>query len=372
MVALGSESVLAPDGLVLTPMVGGTAMFAAAAGGAATQIWRVYQFGADPNARPGGTEYASPLRIALDHPDLPTAELTAFSLLSNGADPNLPEPGCDSPLHAAVRSGSWDLAEMLIRLGGVVDLRNDAGARPLDLAEEHGHVAVTRLLQTHREIPRSHATSRRAYDVEGRPHRPPSLGAYDTLAVEGAVGAAHFRFEELRRIVDADPKLVHAIAATTEGAVEACAHTGRREIVDFLLERGAPYSLPTAALRGDTTTVRRLLEEDPRRLHERGAHDFALLWYPVIGGHVDVAEQLLAAGAQVEQQHQLGTTALHWAAMAGRLELIELFLQHGAEVDRRGRKFGGLSKTPLDLAQEREHTGAVQLLKDRGARSASG
>lgn len=355
----------APGALVQDHPVGGSAMYAAAVGGAGTQIWRVYQFGVDPDVRPGDGADRSPLRAALDHHDLATAEMTAFTLLSNGADPTLPEPGGDSPLHAAARRGSWDLVEMLVRLGAGVDAANDAGARPLDLAEEGGHGSVAKLLREHRRIPRSHSTSRRAYDIEGNPYRPPSLGAYATLAVQDTVGMAHFRFDDLRRVAEADPKLVHSVAATTEGAVEACAHTGRLEIVDYLLELGAPYSLPTAAMRGDAATLRRLLAEDPLRIHERGAHDFALLWYPVIGDHIYIAEQLLAAGAEVEQQHQLGTTALHWAARMGRAELIELFVQHGADPHRLGRKFGGAPKTPLDLAREGEHHDAVRLLQDR-------
>jgi ankyrin repeat protein len=121
-------------------------------------------------------------------------------------------------------------------------------------------------------------------------------------------------------------------------------------------------------MRGDVEAVKRLLAEDSLCIHERGAHDFALLWYPVIGKcDAFMAELLLKAGAEVEAQHQLGTTALHWAAMSGRLDLIELFLQHGADINRRGRKFGGEPETPLDLARGRDQADAAALLLERGA-----
>ena len=40
-----------------------------------------------------------------------------------------------------------------------------------------------------------------------------------------------------------------------------------------MLEHGAPYSLPTAVMKNDMPRVKQLLDEDPLRIHERGAHD---------------------------------------------------------------------------------------------------
>ena len=90
------------------------------------------------------------------------------------------------------------------------------------------------------------------------------------------------------------------------------------------------------------------MDEDPLRIHERGAHDFALLWYPVIGGGLlEMAQLLLDRGAQVEEQHLLGTTALHWACREERIELVDLFVAHGGDVNRVGRKFSAEGETPL-------------------------
>jgi ankyrin repeat protein len=122
-------------------------------------------------------------------------------------------------------------------------------------------------------------------------------------------------------------------------------------------------------MRGDAARVRALLSEDPQRIHERGAHDFALLWYTAIGGgRVELAELLLDAGAEVERQHHLGTTALHWAAMRGQVDLAALLLERGADPNRAGRKFGGTPETPLELALGRDQQDVAALLRDRGAR----
>lgn len=346
--------------------IGGTAMYAAALGGAGSQIWRVYRFGCDPNRRPGGESERTPLCAALELDDLAVAEMTAATLLANGADPALPEADGRSPLHVAAARGSSELVEMLLRKGAPSDRTDADGRLPIDLANLHGHSDVAALLE--RGVPRDHSTSRTAFDVDGEPYRAPDLSAFAPVARERVVGASHFDLEYVREAVTRHPLLAHAVATTTEITVEACAHTGRREIVDFLLERGAPYSLLTAVMRGDLARSRALLDQDPLRIHERGPHDFALLWYPIIGdGGVDAAKLLLERGAQVERQHHLGTTALHWAAMAGRTEMIELLLDNGADIDRVGRKFDASGQTPLELARARGRDAAARLLRDRGA-----
>ncbi len=359
----------APGAINRDHTIGGTAMYAAAIGGAGSQIWRVYSPGGDPNLRPAGESAWTPVRAALEHPDLATAEQTAANLLANGAAIDASQPNGSSVLHAAAARGSLALVEILIRKGADVASRDEDGHTPTDLADAAGHAAVVEMLRRHAEIPHDHSTSRLAYDVEGRPYQAPDLDAFSSLARGRLVGASHGNFDAVRAAVGQHPLLAHAVATTTEMAVEAAAHTGRKPIVEYLLERGAPYSLPTAVMRGDTPRVKALLTEDPLRIHERGAHDFALLWYPAIGGGlVEMMELLLAAGADIERQHSLGTTALHWAAMSGQLDLVELLLIQGTDPNRVGYKFDPAGQTPLAVAEARGHDQVAKLLRDRGAR----
>jgi len=359
---LGGES---PGKVNADHPVGGPAMVAAALGGAGVSIWRVYALGGRPNEV--GASGRSAVLAALRHPDLGTAELTAASLLSNGAEAAATPVEGETPLHIAARRGSADLVEMLVRKGARVEARDGEGLTALELASRGGHATVADLLARHATIPRDHSTSRRAYHADGSRYRAPDLSYHSVLVTGGVVGAAHNDLEATRRSVERYPELTHSVATTTEGAVEGCAHLGRREIVDFLLEHGAPYSLPTAIMRGDVAWARRLLAEDPLRIHERGPHDFALLWYPAIGGGLlDLAELLLDAGCEVERQHVLGTTALHFAAMRGQAELAELLLDRGADAHRVGRKFDPAGQTPIDLAVARGHDAVAELLGSRG------
>ncbi len=346
----------------------GTAMVAAARGGAGRDIWRIYRQGGDPNVRPRGKDSPSAVRVALEHRDPLTAEITASSLLGNGADANPEERDGRSPLHVAAERGFLDLVEALIRKGASIEARDEMGRSPRDLAEAGGHPRVVELLARHRRIPRDCWSSRRAYDVHGEPFEEPDLSAFSVLRIEDVVGAAHFNHQSTVASIQQFPVLAKAQGLTTEGAVEACAHTGQLPIVEDLLAAGAPYSLPTATVRDDRRRMAELLAEDPLRIHERGAHDFALLWYPVLGGgSIAAAELLVKAGAEIETQHVLGTTALHLAAGRGQLDMVDFLCEHGADVNRVGRFHDAKGLTPLQSAEAGDHGQVVKLLRDRGA-----
>lgn len=363
---VGEETEKTADQINADHPLGGSTMWAAAAGGAGTNIWRIYAKSGDPNHLARGEKGSSPLQKALRFSDLNTAELTAATLLSNNTNPN-PIPNTDKPpLHIAAERGSIEMVEMLIRLGAEVDRRDNDGKRAIQLAETFGHRATWELLDNHKDIPRTCRTSRAAYKADGSVYELPDLSSIPLYKQLRLVGQAHGNLEAVQKAVAADPRITHAVATTSEKAVEAAAHTGRKKLVEFLLKNGAPYSLPTAVLLNDFTTVKRLLDEDPNRIEERGAHDFALLWYPVIGQcDLEMTQLLLDRGAKIEQQHFLGTTALHFACRRSPIELIELLIENGADVNRVSRKFKAEGLTPLQIARDEK---VKDYLRSKGAK----
>jgi ankyrin repeat protein len=364
---VGEESADTPARINADHPVGGSTMWAAAAGGAGSDIWRVYAKCGDPNSNPRRKKGSTPLQQSLRYADLPTAEMTAATLLSNAAHPD-PPPNADlPPLHIAAERGSFELVEMLIRSGADVNRKDQNGIRAGQLAEKNGHERVWELLSHHRQIPRICRSSRMAYDANLKPYQAPEdLGDIPQYLRSRLVGHAHNNMEYIQKEVAADPRMAHSVATTSEMGVEASAHMGLHAMVELLLEHGAPYSLPTAVMLSDYTTVRRLLDEDPNRIHERGAHDFGLLWYPVIGRcDLEMTRLLLDRGAKVEQQHYLGTTALHWACLRGPIELVELLVENGADVNRVGRRFNAKGDTPLQLVKDEK---IADYLRSRGAK----
>jgi ankyrin repeat protein len=123
---------------------------------------------------------------------------------------------------------------------------------------------------------------------------------------------------------------------------------------------------------GMTAHVRAQLRKDPLRLHECGAHNMPLTWFPAIGGggaeQLEIARLVLAGGAEVDA-HKRGQTALHWAARGGQVEMAELLLAHGAAVEARAWLTTGErgTTTPLDLARQGGHGPMIELLRRHGA-----
>jgi ankyrin repeat protein len=134
------------------------------------------------------------------------------------------------------------------------------------------------------------------------------------------------------------------------------------------LDHGAPLSLPTAISLGDLDHARWLLDQDPLLVHERGPHDFPLMWYPAIGGgSVEAAELLLERGAPLEQESG-GETALHWAALRGRADLVRYLVERGADTEALGYRQDRAGRTPFGLALANRREDAAAVLRELGAR----
>ena len=126
---------------------------------------------------------------------------------------------------------------------------------------------------------------------------------------------------------------------------------------------GCMISLEEAAYRGDSQTVRQILDHGG----SGGQIDMALI-FAASNGQVEMVQLLLERGANVNYtDHRLmsdGYSALHWAATKGRESTVSLLLQHGA--DRSLKSTDGL--TALQLAKQRGHASIVKMLEGEPTR----
>jgi uncharacterized Ntn-hydrolase superfamily protein len=181
-------------------------------------------------------------------------------------------------------------------------------------------------------------------------------------SIDEFVTAAHHDLATVRSRIAAQPILVHARASWEENATEAAAHVGRTDIVEFMLSQGGMMDICTAAMLGRRQDVERFLKDDPSSVRAVGAHRIPVLYYPVIGGHREIAELLLARGADVNAGTG-GTTPLHGAAIADRADLAEWLLNHGAAASPLNHE----KKTPLTIAVQQGHAGVAKVLRAAGA-----
>lgn len=83
-----------------------------------------------------------------------------------------------------------------------------------------------------------------------------------------------------------------------------------------------------------------------------------------IGGHLDVVETLIDAGADMGGRNQGGLTPLHAAAYAGHLDVARWLVEQGAQVNDNDNFY---QTTPLHMAAEENHKDIVEMLLAHGA-----
>ncbi|KAJ3606221.1 hypothetical protein NHX12_025741 [Muraenolepis orangiensis] len=82
-------------------------------------------------------------------------------------------------------------------------------------------------------------------------------------------------------------------------------------------------------------------------------------------GHLEVVKELLENSAYLEHRDMGGWTALMWAAYKGRMEVSQLLLDNGANPNTTGQQY---SVYPIIWAAGRGHTDIVKLLLENGAK----
>jgi len=363
VVALGQAE---PAALDAWHPVGGTSVYAAARA-SRDDMYHLQDLGADPDANPRGRFGVTPAFGAIECGHAGDALRCLVALLSNGAHANSPQREGDTLLHAAARRGDPVLVRYLLRRGADAAVRDARGRTALDQAEALGRPEAVALLRQPESVPRDDTSVRYAFDASGGAVVWPDLSDVPQKEQSAVTGPSHKDLEKVRAAVGGEPRRSFSRSTQNELAIEACGHMGNREIMRYHLDHGVPQSVCTSISLGDLARARALLASHPTAIHERGPHDFALLWYAAIGGgSVEAAELLLDAGVEVDQESQ-GTTTLHWAADRGQLDLARFLVERGANVDALGYKFDRNGHRPLQLALESGQDDMVKLLEDLGA-----
>jgi len=131
------------------------------------------------------------------------------------------------------------------------------------------------------------------------PAKPPALPAEK---IQSVVVQAHRSLEKVRELVDETPLLANASwdwgGGDFETPLEAAAHTGGREIAEYLLSKGARPSLFSAGMLGQLDLVKAFHAVNPLAHQIPGPHGFTLLHCVKKGGDQarSVLEWLTAQG----------------------------------------------------------------------------
>ncbi|KAL9696031.1 hypothetical protein quinque_015316 [Culex quinquefasciatus] len=272
-------------------------------------------------------------------------------LLEGGASINDATKLGETPLFLACAAGHLEVVQTLLQLGANVNTATVESLTPLHVAAKNGHVHVVRALLNANAI-NLHVCSERG-----------------EAPLHSAIANRHTEIVLLLLKKGANV----TVAATERGwtPLHFAVQQNLLSIAEILLERGAPVhgvsrdreetALHLAVAAENLAMVQLLLGKgaDADALDRCGKTG---LNYAVRSKSVEIVTTLLKYGATL-YEYDLGWTPLHEAASVGSLELVELFLAQGVDVNRRARH--GL--TPLMLASFARQTNMVKLLLDRGA-----
>lgn len=109
-------------------------------------------------------------------------------------------------------------------------------------------------------------------------HRYPAI---DEVVVAETVGVSHFDLDRLKVLVNPRPELARATwdwgFGDWETAIGAASHVARKDIVEFLLSKGARPDIFTFAMLGSYNIVRSMIEFSPGVQRIAGPHGISLL-----------------------------------------------------------------------------------------------
>jgi ankyrin repeat protein len=125
------------------------------------------------------------------------------------------------------------------------------------------------------------------------------------------------------------------------------------------------HPLGLAAFFGNKATVEALLQAGADvNQQSREAMKVSALHSSAAARRPDIAEMLLAKGANPNLRAQAGVTVFHAVAVTGQIELAEMLLEHGGDVNAQDSS----GKTPLAHAIDSKKDAMAAWLRGRGGR----
>ncbi|HCS23524.1 MAG TPA: ankyrin repeat domain-containing protein [Alphaproteobacteria bacterium] len=344
--------------------------------------------GADVNFR--GAMIYPPLHLALDK----DRHGIALALVQAGADIDLKDALGRTPLHHAAVQSQDNFVQMLLKLGANPNLKDEDGKTPLHML---GTARPTLI-----DLFASHGADLNIRDDDGKTPLHHFLDKPQMVErllrnkadpnVRDDAGKSPFMYMIDDERLQKYPQVVQQMLGA---AADVCAVNDKGENLLHLAARLDKHDTFASVIdRADLTQkdnngnnvlhvlartqsvfmLARVLDRAPELLQEKnhaGITPLAELcecvhsrhWVTQANSLESAARIMLIRGADPDAQDRAGRTLMHFAAAAGRAELLEYLLDRKANPDIRD----GKGQAPLHLAIEKKNMDVLDLLLDRGA-----
>ena len=274
----------------------------------------------------------------------------AKHMIKDSADYYQHNKSGESALTAAILTNNVEMVTLLEKKA-VINLKNKAGETPLTLAIKHGNKAIIDIIM-----------QRAKAALKNNAGEAPLFLALDLKDF-------HLMKQLLENGADINRKS-NGITPLSK-AVELNDY----KLVGFLVKNGAipniandngEIPLYLAAKNGYDIISGILIAKSPDAYSDANWTSLigeTLLNIATANGHLEIVNLLIRNGAEVNTTDHLDNTALCIAAAKGYDSLVEVFLQNEADVNHRNLK----GETPLIIASEQKNDSTIKLLLDRGA-----
>ena len=262
----------------------------------------------------------------------------------------------DTPLHIAARKDFKNVIRKLIELGAGPEIRNTFDQTPLQAALATGSFEAARAL-----VKGGADVNARVTDDQTETRSSWSL--LHGAAVYGEIETARFLLRN------------NACVDETNGQgftpLHLAANYGQQELVDLLISNGADtmktanqgvMPIHLACHGGYCDVIDTLLAENRQLLEQPANEGVTPLHFAVFGNAVDAVRLLLEKYHTRGCADDNGFTPLHIAAQQGNIEITELLLKHEADINAVARS---PQSTPLQAAAEAGQTKLVKILSAR-------
>ena len=276
-----------------------------------------------------------------------TKEVAALLMLNIDAR----DQSGNTPLYLAVKDNRPEMVSFLIANGAQVNVKNNYGWTPLDIAVSKNMHNINQLptfepgeeikiQDNHRKTPRNIAVEMSLRDtVALLISKNPDVNSEDKYGSTLLHIAVSLKLKDVAKQLIAKGAFVNAKDILIETPLHLAVAQGTQDIAELLIANGA-------------------------RVNARKKNGQTPLYRAIAIGHNDIAALLINNGADVNNIDGSDTTPLHKATHYGSLEILKLLIAKGAEINIQDNH----RTTPLHLAVDRGSQDIAELLIAKGAR----
>jgi cytohesin len=285
--------------------------------------------------------------------------------IADGADVNVKDQNGRTPLQLAALRGHKEVAELLIAKGADVSAKSEIHGTPLDLAISGKHPKTADLLRKHGgkttawfkagesihiAASEGHIEAVKQHIADGA-----DVNAKDSNGMTPLLLAAwkgHKVIAELLIANGADVNIAND-GVVSQTALHVSIGANHKEIAELLIANGANVNAKDwYGLTPLNCAIISLPEiADLLRKHGGKTGEELSIHKAAESGNIEAVKQHLAAGADVNAMGGfLQWTLLQYAASGGHKEIVELLIAEGADVNAKGNG----EMTPLHIAANKE------------------